>query len=97
MQRVCIVQAMCLSGAVMMRFAVIVVSLLCAAALANCSSSSRVDGVVPGWANGRSGTTNYAPARERAEPRAGDETAAVAPPAPPPPPPPPSPPRLGEE
>jgi hypothetical protein len=56
-------------GAVMMRVAVIVASLMCAAVLAGCSSSSRVDGVVPGWANTHSSTANYAPARERAEPR----------------------------
>jgi hypothetical protein len=62
----------------MMRLAAVVLSLLCALALADCSSSSRVDGIVPDWANSHSGAMQYASEPERANAHAANEV----PPAP---------------
>jgi uncharacterized lipoprotein len=49
---------------------------LTAAVLAGCSSSSRVEGVVPGWANSRTGSVE--PDRSRAAVRATPDAAAAS-------------------
>jgi hypothetical protein len=57
-------------GAVMMRLAALLTS---AIALAACSSSSRVDGIVPAWANTPAHSGTSPAATKRAGARSGSE------------------------